>query len=167
MTKRIAAMAAVVMMAVFALACGSDSSTPTPVPTPTPVTRADVHMIVDPSVIRPNYEGNGWYRFKVNLGFNETNGIAATVNTVRTTITSAATGNVLLDEVSAIPASIARVPASNGMVIQFTSPQYHMAGGTSAGSIAFVASLTDDRGNAITLNGQASMLVHGEPKELP
>jgi hypothetical protein len=168
MRKRLLLMGAGVALALTFGACGgSDNNGPTPVPTPTPVTRADVHMIVDPNPIRPNYEGDGWYRFKVNLGFNESAGIGFTINTIRTTITSAATGNVLIDYTSVIPASLARVGAYGGTVLQFTSNQYHMAGGTSAGTIAFVVSITDDRQNAITITGQATMLVHGEPHQLP
>ncbi len=168
MRKRLLLMSAGVALALTFGACGgSDDNGPTPVPTPTPVTRADVHMIVDPNPIRPNYEGDGWYRFKVNLGFSEAAGIGYRINTIRTTITSAATGNVLVDETYAISASVARVEAYGTRTLQFTSDQYHMAGGTSAGTIAFVVSITDDRQNAITVNGQATMLVRGEPHQLP
>ncbi len=56
---------------------------------------------------------------------------------------------------------------SGNTILQFTSPQYHMAGGTSAGTIAFSVSILDDRGNAISLSGQANVLHHGDPRRLP
>lgn len=167
MTRRLLLMAVGVALALSFAACGSDDKSPTVVPTPTPPTRAEVHMIVDPNPIRPNYEGGGWYRFKVNLGFSESAGIGFTINTIRTTIRSAATGNVLMDSLSPIPASLSRVEARGGTILQFTSNQYYMAGGTSAGTIAFAVSITDDRQNAITIDGQATMLLRGEPHRLP
>ena len=165
MTKRFLLMAAGTVMALSFVACGSSNNDgPTPVPTPTPPTKAAVHMVVDPNPIVANYEGGGWYRFKVNLGFDESAGIGFTINTIRTTITSAATGNVVLDYVATIGQYVA---GSGNTILQYTSPQYHMAGGTSAGMIAFSVSILDDRGNTITLPGQANVLHHGDPRRLP
>ena len=59
------------------------------------------------------------------------------------------------------------VAGSGNTILQYTSPQYHMAGGTSAGMIAFSVSILDDRGNTITLPGQANVLHHGDPRRLP
>ncbi len=167
MTKRVLAISAAVAVASFLQACGSSTNGPTPLPTPTPVTRAQVSMVVDPNPVLANYEGNGWYRFKVNLGFAESAGVGCTIRSVRTTITSAISGGVLLDDVSTIPSSISRIPAGSTNTLQFTSPRYHMEGGSSSGAIAFSISILDDRGNSITLNGQASILHHGEPRQLP
>jgi len=166
MTKRLLLMAAGTVLAFSFGACGSSNSNngPTPVPTPTPVTQAQIHMVVDPNPVVANYEDSGYYRFKVNLGFDEAAGIGFTINTIRTTITSAATGNVVLDAVSTIGRSVA---GRGTLVLQFTSPRYHMAGGTSAGTIDFSVAITDDRGNALSVSGHANVLHHGEPQRLP
>ena len=58
---------------------GCFTTEPEPVPTPTPApTRAEVKLLVDPNPVRANYEGNGWYRFKVNLAFSESAGVGFT-----------------------------------------------------------------------------------------
>jgi hypothetical protein len=165
MMKRLLSMAAGTVLALSLVACGSSDNTgPTPTPTPTPTPKAVIHMVVDPNPVVANFQSDGWYRFKVNLGFDESAGIGFTINTIRTTITSAATGNVVLDDVSAIGKYVA---GYGNTILQFTSPRYKMAGGTSAGTIAFSVSILDDRGNTITLSGDANVLHHGDPHRLP
>lgn len=143
-------------------ACPADTVGPDP--EPTPPTKAEVDLLVDPNPVHANYEGNGWYRFKVNLAFSEHAGIGFTINSIRTTVSSALSGATLLDANSPVAQSVA---AKGTKVLQFTCPQYHMEYGASAAVTRFVVSITDDRGNAISLSGQANVLRHDEPRRLP
>lgn len=165
MQKRLLLMGAGLALALTFGACGGDDDNgPTPVPTPKPPTRAVVNMIVDPNPVRANYEGGGWYRFKVNLGFSESAGIGFTISAIRVTVSSAASGLVLIDRTVAIGDHVA---AYGSIIEQFTCPQYHMEGGASAAVTRFVVTIIDDNQNVITLDGQANVLHHGQPHELP
>jgi hypothetical protein len=140
------------------------STDPEPVPSPPPPTRAEVKLLVDPNPVRANYEGNGWYRFKVNLAFSESAGVGFTINSIHVTVSSALSGDTLLDANSPVGEHVA---ANGSRVLQFTCPQYHMEFGTSGAVTRFAASIADDKGNAITLSGQANVLHEGDPQRLP
>ncbi len=162
MKQRLSRVAVAVFLAGAFGACFSTD--PEPLPTPPVPTRADVKLLVDPNPVRANYEGDGWYRFKVNLAFSESAGVGFTINTIRVTVSSALSGDTLLDVNSPVSE---HVVANGSKVLQFTCPQYHMEFGTSAARTRFAAGITDDKGNAITLSGQADVLYRGEPRRLP
>lgn len=164
MTRRLLLMAAGAALALSLAACGSDDKSPTVVPTPTPPTRAEITMRLDPSPVRANYEGGGWYRFKVNMEFVESAGVGATLTNINFTVASAASGIVVF---TGNAPRADRVEANGRNVLQFTMPQYHMEGGSSAALATFVASFRDDRGNALTATTQVNVLHHGEPHRLP
>jgi hypothetical protein len=163
MNQRLSRVAIGVFLAGTLGACFSTDPEPVPDPPPVP-TRAEVKLLVDPNPVRANYEGNGWYRFKVNLAFSESAGVGFTISTIRVSVSSALSGRTLLDASSLVGEHVA---ANGSKVLQFTCPQYHMELGTSAARTRFSASITDDKGNAITLSGQADVLHRGEPQRLP
>ncbi len=166
MTKRILAASLSVLLGVLLTACGGDSGTaPTPAPTPTPPTRAQVRLNVDPNPQTAEYQGNGWWRFKVNLEFVETAGVGFTVNSIRTTLTASTTNVILYDNEEAV---VEYVGARGRKVMQFTSGLYYtMYGLSGAVNAKFVVSITDDKGNPLTVSNQATILRHTEePVEL-
>jgi len=155
-TKRLVAAAAGILLAVGLTACGGGSSgaTSTPTAVPTPPTKAAVTFNVDPSPVTSEYQGNGWWRFKVNLEFYDTAGVGFTVNSVRTTVSSSVTGTILLD----YDYSVAKhVDARGRTVLQFTSNLYRTYAGGGA-NVKFIANISDDRGNAMTISNQADVL---------
>ncbi|MCG6920489.1 MAG: hypothetical protein LJF15_05295 [Acidobacteria bacterium] len=161
MTKRILTASLSVLLGVLLTACGGDSGTaPTPAPTPTPPTRAQVQLNVDPNPQTAEYQGNGWWRFKVNLEFVETAGVGFTINSIRTTLTSRATGGILYDNEEAI---VEYVGPRGRKVMQFSSAHYYtMYGLSGAVDAKFVVSITDDKGNPLTVSNQATILRHTE-----
>ena len=108
------------MLVVGLAACGGggDGGVNTPTPLPTPPTKAEVTFNVDPNPVISEYQGDGWYRFKVNLELYDTAGVGFTINTVRTTVSSAATGTILLDYNYSVAE---HVDARGRTVLQFTS----------------------------------------------
>src|SRR5260370_7534002 len=154
MGKRLTAVTVAMLGAVGLAGCGGSngsSSVPTTLPTPPP--KAVVTFNVDPSPVVSEYQGGGWWKFKVNLEFYDTAGVGFTINSVRTTVSSSVTGTVLLD----YDYSVAEHVAARGRtVLQFTSPQYRTLAGGGA-TVKFIANLTDDRGNALVLSNQASV----------
>ncbi len=152
---RTAAVATLVAMTLAGCGSGNDSSsTPTTLPTPPP--RAVVTFNVDPNPAVSEAQGGGWWKFKVNLEFYDTAGVGFTINSVRTTLASSVTGAILLD----YDYSVAKhVDARGRTVLQFTSGEYRTLAGGGA-SVKFIANLTDDKGNALTLSNQATVL-HG------
>jgi hypothetical protein len=147
------------------VACGGDSSSPTAASTPPPApTKAKVTFNVDPNPVISEYQGNGWYRFKVNLEFYDTAGVGFTINSVRTTVTAPITGAILLDYDYSVTT---KVGPKGRDVLQFTSPLYWTLAGGGA-DVKFIADITDDKGNALTLSNEATVLHRGGPKhELP
>ena len=141
------------------MACGGGDSGSAPTPVPTPPTKAVVTFNVDPNPVVSEYQGDGWWRFKVNLEFYDTAGVGFTINSVRTTVSSAATGTILLDYDYSVASHVA---ASGRTVLQFTSPLYRTLTGGGA-NVKFIASITDDKGNTITLSNQANVAHVGEP----
>jgi hypothetical protein len=167
MAKRILAASLSVLLAALLTACGGDSgTTPTPAPTPTPPTRAQVRLTVDPDPQTAEYQGNGWWRFKVNLEFVETAGVGFTINSIRTTLTAPTTGVILYDNEEAI---VEHVAARGRKVMQFTSGLYYTLYGLSGAVDAkFIVDATDDKGNALTVSNQATVLQQAEERvELP
>jgi hypothetical protein len=155
-TKRLVAAAAGILLAVGLTACGGGSSGGTTAPTaaPTPPTKAAVTFNVDPDPVTSEYQGGGWWRFKVNLEFYDTAGVGFTVNTVRTTVSEPLAGQILLDYDYAVAS---HVDPRGRTVLQFTSPPYWtLVGG--AANIKFVANVTDDRGNGLTISNEARIL---------
>jgi len=70
------------------------------------------------------------------------------------------TGGILLD----YDYSVAKdVEARGRTVLQFTSGEYRTLAGGGA-SVKFIANLTDDKGNPLTLSNQASVLHVGTPR---
>jgi hypothetical protein len=165
MTKQILAATVGIFLSFGLVACGGGSSSSTaPSVTPTPPSKAAVTFNVEPTPVVSEYQGNGWWKFKVNLEFYDTAGVGFTINSVRTTVSSSVTGTILLD----YDYSVAKHVAAKGRtVLQFTSPEYRtLAGGGAA--IKLIADISDDKGNAITLSNQASVLHRAGPKvELP
>jgi len=160
--RNVLAKAIVTLAASGLVACGGDGGgVAAPTATPTPATRAAVTFNVDPNPVVSEYQGGGWYKFKVNLEFYDTAGVGFSINSVRTTVSSSATGTILLDYNYAVAA---RVAARGRTVLQFTSSEYRTLTGGGA-NVRFVADLTDDRGNALTLSNQASVLLSGGPRE--
>src|SRR5262245_29110753 len=96
MNRLMAAMAAVLMTGGL-VACGGGDNGSAPTPVPTPPTKAVVTFNVDPNPVVSEYQGDGWYRFKVNLEFYDTAGVGFNINTVRTTVQSSVTSTILLD----------------------------------------------------------------------
>jgi hypothetical protein len=152
------------MLVVGLGACGGGGggSASAPTPLPTPATKAEVTFNVDPNPVISEYQGDGWYRFKVNLEFYDTAGVGFTINTVRTEVAAIAPPVILLDYNYAVAE---RVAARGRTVLQFTSPLYYTRIGGGA-NVRFVADLRDDKGNAITLSNQASVRRVGGPVEL-
>lgn len=152
--------AAVVLAVVGLAACGGEGAVSTPTPVATPPTKAAVTFNVDPNPVVSEYQGDGWWRFKVNLEFYDTAGVGFRINTVRTTISSSVTNTILLD----YDYSVARqVDARGRTVLQFTSGLYRTLAGGGA-SVKSVASITDDKGNALTLSNQATVNEVGGPQ---
>jgi hypothetical protein len=152
------------LLAVGITACGGGGGGGATAPSalPTPPSRADVTFNVDPNPLVSEYQGDGWWKFKVNLEFYDAAGVGFTINTVRTTVSSAATGTTLLDYNYSVAS---HVDARGRTVLQFTSPLYRtLTGGTA--NVKFVADLRDDKGNAITLSNQASVRRVGGPVEV-
>jgi hypothetical protein len=143
------------MLVVGLAACGGGGggSASAPTPLPTPPTKAEVTFNVDPNPVISEYQGDSWYRFKVNLELYDTAGVGFTINTVRSTVSSAATGTILLDYNHSVAE---HVGARGRTVLQFTSPLYRTLTGGGA-NVRFVADLRDDKGNPMTLSNQASV----------
>ena len=167
MRTRMTAMA----LAVGLAACGGGGDSPTastPVAPPAP-TKAVVTFNLDPKAQVAEYQGNGYWKFKVNMEFLEsggggTGGVGYTVNTTRVTLSSP-TGTILLDYNYAMAA---RVEANGRRVFQWTSPLYYTNYGTGNANVAMVASITDDKGNAMTVSSAMTVKhVGGEKVELP
>lgn len=159
MQKRLMAAAVGVLMTGGLVACGGGDSASAPTPVPAAPTRAVVTFNVDPNPVVSQYQGDGWWRFKVNLEFYDTAGVGFTVNTVRTTVQSSVTNTILLDYDYSVASHVA---ASGRTVLQFTSPIYRTLAGGGA-NVKFIASITDDRGNAMTLSNQANVMRVGGP----
>jgi hypothetical protein len=158
MNRLMAATAAVVMTGSL-VACGGGDSGSAPTPVPTPPTKAVVTFNVDPNPVVSEYQGDSWYRFKVNLEFYDTAGVGFTVNSVRSTVSSSVTGTILLDYDYSVAS---HVNASGRTVLHFTSPLYRTLAGGGA-NVKFIAGITDDKGNALTLANQASVRRVGGP----
>src|SRR5262245_20439711 len=94
---RLMTAAVAVVMTGGLVACGGGDSATAPTPVPTPPARAVVTFNVDPNPVVSEYQGDGWYRFKVNLEFYDTAGVGFNINTVRTTVESSVTNTILLD----------------------------------------------------------------------
>jgi len=138
--------------------CGGGGSV-APTALPTPPARAEVTFNVDPNPVVSEYQSDGWWRFKVNLELYDTAGVGFQINTIRTTVSAAVTGTILLD----YNYSVAQhVDARGRTVLQFTSPFYRTVTGGGA-NVKFVADLRDDMGNAITLSNQAAVMRMGGP----
>ena len=167
MTKRLTLTALAVLLAFGFVACGGDGPVdPTPIATPAPPTQAVVTFNVDPTPLVANHAGNDWYRFKVNLAFAESAGIGFTVNTLRLTVSDPATGTVYMEDAYSWSK---HVNARGREVLQYTSPLYRdAAGGRISLDCDFVADITDDRGNSITLSNRAEVSHRGGPRvEIP
>jgi hypothetical protein len=150
-----------VLIAGGLVACGGGDSGSVPTPVPTPPARAVVTFNVDPSPVVSEYQGDGWYRFKVNLEFYDTAGVGFTVNSVRTTLQASVTNTILLDYDYSVAS---HVDASGRKVLQFTSGLYRTVTGGGA-NVKFIANITDDKGNTMTLSNQASVRRVGGPAE--
>lgn len=162
MKQRVARAVAAILATAALAACGGGDGGGVSAPSavPTPPTKAAVTFNVDPNPVVSEYQGDGWWRFKVNLEFYDTAGVGFRINTVRTTITSSVTNTILLD----YDYSVARqVNASGRTVLQFTSGLYRTLAGGGA-NVKFVASITDDKGNALTLSNQATVNEVGGPQ---
>jgi hypothetical protein len=156
MTKRIVATVGILLAVGLAACGGGDSSATAPTAVPTPPPKAVVTFNVDPNPVVSHYQGDGWWKFKVNLEFYDTAGVGFTVNSVRTTVTEPVVGQILLD----YNYSVAKhVGAGGRTVLQFTSPPYWTLAGGGA-NVKFIADISDDKGNAMTLSNQASVLHH-------
>jgi hypothetical protein len=156
MTKRIVATVGILLAVGLAACGGGDSSATAPTAVPTPPPKAVVTFNVDPNPVVSHYQGDGWWKFKVNLEFYDTAGVGFTVNSVRTTVSSSVTGTILLD----YDYSIAKhVDPAGRTVLQFTSGEYRTLAGGGA-NVKFIANISDDKGNAMTLSNQASVLHH-------
>jgi hypothetical protein len=141
--------------------CGGGSNAVMPTALPTPSPRAVVSFNVDPNPVVSEYQGDGWWRFRVNLELYDTGGVGFQINTIRTTVSSAVTGTILLD----YNYSVAQhVDARGRTVLQFTSPLYRTVTGGGA-NVKFVADIRDDMGNAMTLSNQAGVLRVGGPDD--
>jgi hypothetical protein len=151
----------VVALAICGLAaCGGGGSVSAPTPVPTPPAKAAVTFNVDPNPVVSEYQGDGWWRFKVNLEFYDTAGVGFTVNSVRTTVSSSVTNTILLDYDYSVAS---HVNASGRTVLQFTSGLYRTLAGGGA-NVKFIANITDDKGNVQTLSNQASVKEVGGPQ---
>jgi hypothetical protein len=151
----------VLLAAVGLVACGGGSSSSTaPSSVPAAPTQAQITFNVDPDPVVSEYQGSGWYKFKVNLEFFDTAGVAFTINSVRTTVSSSVTGTVLLDHSYSVAEAVA---ARGRTVLQFTSPRYYTLAGGGA-NVKFIASVTDSKGNSMQLSNQASVMRRGGPK---
>jgi hypothetical protein len=159
MRKRMMAAAVGILMTGGLAACGGGDSVSAPTPVATPPPRAVVTFNVDPNPVVSEYQGDGWYRFKVNLEFYDTAGVGFNINSVRTTLQASVTNTILLDYDYSVAS---HVDASGRKVLQFTSPIYRtLAGGGS--NVKFIANITDDRGNNMTLSNQANVRRVGGP----
>ncbi len=159
MQKRLMAAAVGMVMTGGLVGCGGGDSGSAPTAMPTPPTKAAVTFNVDPNPVVSQYQGDGWYRFKVNLEFYDTAGVGFTVNSVRTTVQSSVTSTILLDYDYSVAS---HVNARGRTVLQFTSPLYRTLAGGGA-NVKFIAGITDDRGNTMTLSNQANVLRRGGP----
>ena len=161
MIRRAIGMAVLSLAVAGLVACGGGDSGPTAAaPVPAAPTKAAVTFNVDPNPVISEYQGDSWWRFKVNLEFYDTAGVGFQINSVRTTVSSTVTNTILLD----YDYSIARhVNASGRDVLQFTSPLYRTFTGGGA-SVKFIANVTDDKGNSITLSNQATVNEVGAPQ---
>jgi hypothetical protein len=159
--NRIAGIAILVLVSGLT-ACGGGGGTSSPTPVATPPVKADVVFNVDPNPTFAESQGNGWWKFKVNLELYTKNEVGFTINTVRYTVTSALTGGVLLDNTEIVGTKVA-----SRTVLQYTSPTYHMELGTRSAQVKFLASLTDDRGNALTLSNTVNVTNEGAGVEPP
>jgi hypothetical protein len=158
MRSRMMAAAAGILMTGGLAACGGGDSVSAPTPAATPPPRAVVTFNVDPNPVVSEYQGDGWYRFKVNLEFFDTAGVGFNINSVRTTLQSV-TNTILLDYDYSVAS---HVNAKGREVLQFTSGLYRTLAGGGA-NVKFIANITDDRGNAMTLSNQASVRQVGGP----
>lgn len=152
--------------ALFSLvACGGGASSPTPVATPTPPMKAAVTFNLDPKVQTAEYQGNGYWKFKVNMEFVETGGVGFMINTCRVTLASPTSGAVLLDYNYAMAA---HVDPMGRKVFQWTSPQYFTNFNTGQATVKMVADITDDKGNSIMASNSMTVShVAGPRVELP
>jgi hypothetical protein len=158
MTKRILTAAVGVLLSVMLVACGGDSTSTTPSAAPTPPARAAVTFNVDPDPVVSEYQGGGWWKFKVNLEFYDTAGVGFTIHSVRTTLTEPVASMTLLDYEYSVAE---HVGAKGRTVLQFTSSRYWTLAGGGA-DVKFIADITDDKGNALTLSNQATVLRRSE-----
>ena len=163
MMNKVIGISIVVLMSGLA-ACGGGSSSASPTPVATPPTKANVVFNVDPNPSYAESQGGGWWKFKVNLELFTTNEVGFKINTVRYTVTSALTGSVLLDRSEIVGSQVA---GGGRKVLQFTSPTYHMELGTRSAQVKFLADITDDRGNALTLTNTVNVSSEGQGVELP
>jgi hypothetical protein len=121
-----------------------------------------VTLRLDPDPTVSEWQGGLSWAFRVNLEFFETAGIGFTVNTVRYTMTYPS-GLVILDSAETVGQ---HVVGGGRTVLQFRSPHYPSL--TGRATVAFTASITDDRGNPLTVTSNASVLDRGEnPVRLP
>jgi hypothetical protein len=161
MTKRLLSMVALTALTVSFAACGSSDKSPTVTPTPTPPTRAQITFRLDPPLVVANYEGDGWYGYRVNLEFVETAGVAFTVATIRTVVTTAG-GSTKLDQTTAVNRA---VPAGNpGRWVTQWYVRYNLGGSRQALVTQFTATFTDAFGNVLTATTQVNVSHHGEPQ---
>jgi hypothetical protein len=163
MTRQTRKVAAAVILAAGLAACGGGSSASAPSAVPTPPTKAAVTFNVDPNPVVSEYQGDGWWRFRVNLEFYDTAGVGFTINSVRTTIQSSVTSTILLDQDYAIAR---HVDGGGRTVLQFTSGLYRTLAGGGA-NVKLIANITDDKGNGVTLSNQASVTEVGGPRPEP
>jgi hypothetical protein len=150
---------AALAVAVLAACGGGSDGVSTPTAVPTPPAKAAVTFNVDPNPVVSEYQGDLWWRFKVNLEFYDTAGVGFTINSVRTTVSSSVTNTILLDYDYSVAS---HVDARGRTVLQFTSPLYRTLAGGGA-TVKFIASISDDKGNAMTLSNQANVTELGGP----
>jgi hypothetical protein len=164
MKQRLARATLAVLLSAGLAACGGDGGgVSTPTAAPTPPAKAAVTFNVDPNPVVSEYQGDAWWRFKVNLEFYDTAGVGFRINSVRTTVQSSVTSAILLDYDYSVASQVA---ASGRKVLQFTSPLYRTLAGGGA-TVKFIASITDDRGNTMTLSNQATVNELGGPQRPP
>lgn len=153
------------VVAALAVACGGGSSSGTaPSSVPAPPSKAIVAFNVDPNPVTSEYQGNGWWKFKVNLEFVETGGVGFTINSIRYSILNPFSNTYLIDRDEAMAK---KVSASGREVLQFTSANYYILGGLSGRvDVTFVANITDDKGNALTLSNNVTVNHHSAEKHV-
>jgi hypothetical protein len=148
--------------ALVACGGGGSSTAPTAAPAPVQPSKAAVRLNIDPNPQYAEYQGDGWYKFKVNLEFLEDAGVGARFDQMRVQVKSALTGAVLVDwTYLGVQLPSQRIESRGRVVFQFTSPTYHMELGTRSADLVFTTSMTDDKGNPVSLSNTARVLSSG------